>query len=499
MIRLAAAGFQHETNSFAARPTSHGDFVRADSWPGMTEGAALRDRLCGLNIPLGGFLDAAGAERLSVEPLLWAAAEPAGPVARDAFDRIASRLLDGLAGSGPWDGIYLDLHGAMIVEGDLDGEAELLRRIRTLVGGDLPIVVSLDLHANISPELAALASQIVIFRHYPHLDMAATGARALPLLMRMARGGPPPAGALRHGSYLVPMAAQFTGRDPARSLYAAAQDADVELAMGFPAGDTPWTGPAILAYGPDQATADSRADDIAARLEESEPAFARWKCLDAASAVRTALSEPRGPVIIADVADNPGGGATSDTMGLFRELVRQGARGAVVALVHAPDVAAAAHGAGPGGSVTAALGAASAWPGDQPFCGRFTVQSVSNTPLAFVGPMYGGGQAAAGPSAHLRIDDPGCDVSVLVTSIPIQALDRGLLLHFDLDPAGLQIIVLKSSVHYRADFEGIAARIIEADVPGRLPADLETLPYRHLRAGLRRMPGAMASDREVNP
>ena len=489
MIRLAAAGFQHETNSFAPRPTTHADFVRADSWPPLTEGQALRATMRSLNIPLAGFLAEAEAQGIATAPLLWAAAEPAGEVTWDAFDRIAARLLDLLDRAGPVDGLYLDLHGAMIVEGARDGEAMLLRRVREAVG-DLPVAVSLDLHAKVSPETAALADRIAIYRTYPHLDMAATGARCVAPLAAMARGGPRPARALRHGAFLVPMTAQSTDRDPARRLYAEAEAAGVELALGFPAGDTAWTGPAVLAYADTQSAADASADRVVRALAAAEGAFAADPPLPAAEAVRAALASigPGGPVVIADAADNPGGGGTADTMGVIRELIARGARNAVAGLIHAPEAAARAVEAGPGATLSLALGCTHAWPGDAPLDVTVAVVSTSDAPAAYVGAMYGGGHAALGRSAVLRVTD-GCDLRIVVTEIPVQALDRGLFLHHGIDPGRCAVIALKSSVHYRADFAPIARRIVEADAPGRLPAKPATLPFRHLRAGLRRGPG----------
>ena len=489
MSRIAAGGFQHETNSFAADLTDLEAFERADSWPALTEGAALWDVMAGLNIPLAGVLDVARSRAdLEVVPLLWATAEPAGPVTARAFDAVATRLSARLVEAGPVDALYLDLRGAMICEDHPNGEAALLARLRAVVGPDLPVVVSLDLHANVSPELVRLASRIAIFRTYPHLDMAETGARCLALACDLIGQAPPPV-ALRHGTYLVPMAAQGTDDAPAGALYAAARETGCELAMGFPAGDTPWAGPAILAYGAD---ADALADALAARLTEAEPGFAALRPMRAAEAVRAAMAEGAGPVVIADVADNPGGGGTADTMGLLRALIEGGARGAVLALVHAPEVAARAHAARVGATLDAALGARAPWPGDAPFEGRFAVEALSHGPVAYLGEMYGGGHAQIGPSTLLRVCHPGTDVRVIVTSIPNQALDRGFLMHFGLDPAALRIVALKSTVHFRADFAPVAARVVAAEAPGRLPSDLTTLAYRHLRAGLRRMPRALA-------
>ena len=489
VLRLAAAGFQHETNSFAARPADLSSFERDDSWPGLRRGSDVPTALAGLNIPLAGFLSAAGDDpEVEILPVLWASAEPCGPVTTQAFERIAGMILHELREAAPLDGLYLDLHGAMIAEGHLDGEGEILRRVRAEIGPDLPIVASLDLHANVSPTMAALATRLAIFRTYPHLDMAATGARCVALLKRLA-GRPPPATALRHPLFLIPLHAQFTGAEPARGLYAALPEDGVELALGFPFADTPFAGPSVVAHAEDAGRAEAIAREWCRRVEAAEGAFAAHVPLPAREAVRAALRAPPGrPAVIADVQDNPGGGGSADTTGLLRALVEEGATGCVLALVCDAEAAARSHRTGEGGRFEAALGGRSGWPGDAPFPGRFEVERLSNGPCRYVGAMYGGGHAEIGPSALLRLDRPGTDIRVIVTTIPNQALDRGYLIHFGVVPEAQRIVALKSTVHYRDDFAGIAGLVVEAAAPGCLPTDPSNLPSGHLRPGVRRSP-----------
>ena len=158
--RIAIAGFQHETNTFAPFGAGYEDFAQADGWPALTTGAAILDLFPAVNIPIGGFIAAAGD--LDLVPIAWASAEPCSYVSDDAFDRIAGLICDGIATAGRLDGIYLDLHGAMVTASHEDGEGELLRRLRRVVGPDLPIVASLDMHANVTRAMVELADALAI-------------------------------------------------------------------------------------------------------------------------------------------------------------------------------------------------------------------------------------------------------------------------------------------------------------------------------------------------
>ena len=180
MTRVAIAGFQHETNTLAPMPTGFDEFSIGGSWPGLTEGDDVVDVFSGLNIPISGFINAAADWELV--PLLWTAAEPGGYVSTDAFDTITGRLCDQLKRAAPVDAVYLDLHGAMVVENFQDGEGEIVRRVREVVGPNIPVAVSLDLHGNLFPGFFALTDVVTIYRTYPHIDMAETGRRCQQLL-----------------------------------------------------------------------------------------------------------------------------------------------------------------------------------------------------------------------------------------------------------------------------------------------------------------------------
>lgn len=490
MARIAIGGFQHETNTFAPVKATFQDFEMADGWPGLTTGDALFEVFRGINLPLPGFIDQAKALGHHLLPLLWCSASPSAHVTQDAYERIAGDLIAGIRKLQKLDAIYLDLHGAMVTEHLEDGEGELLERLRAVVGPDLPIVVSLDLHANLTERMVRHASALVVCRTYPHVDLAETGARSADVIDRLLRHGPF-AKAMRRAEFLVPLPWQCTLIDPAAALYAevAASEKDAGLAsasfaFGFPPADIRECGPVIVTYGEDQAAADKAADRLVASLNAAERDFA-GKIWSKDEAVVYAMAKSGGrPVILADTQDNPGAGGNSDSVDLLEALVRHGAKGAVFANLFDPETARIAHETGRGNSFDRAIGAWSGSPGLEKFGGRFEVLALGDGSFKATGPFYRGNHMQLGPMALLGIGG----TKIVVTSRKQQAADQAMLRHLGLEPAQEKILALKSSVHFRADFQPMAAEILIVAAAGDNPVDNRALPYRHLRKGLRLMP-----------
>ena len=492
MIRILIAGFQHETNTFGATKAHFEDFLQADSWPGLMQDQEIITGTEGINIPIAGFV-AATSNEIDIEllPVVWASAEPSSYVTDDAFERITEMLLDGITKAGPLDGIYLDLHGAMVTESHEDGEGELLNRIRKVTGDGLPIVVSLDLHANLTKLMVRHVSAICIFRTYPHIDMAKTGARCYTMLRRLLSGETLYC-AMRQASFLVPLSAQYTGASPCRELYSLLPDSSspgkvhCEIAMGFPPSDIYDAGPAVVAYASSQEEANDQANRIIKEFEKSEVEFDS-ALHSPALAVEIAVSHVGAkPVIIADVQDNPGAGATSDTTGLLSALVKGKARNAIFGLLNDPEVAAEAHKLGIDAIFEASLGGKSGLPSMGPYNAKCRVIAMSDGKFAFSGAMYAGAVAQIGPTVLLEILDDNSNVYVIVGSKRCQCLDQAIFTHIGIDPKQMKIIVVKSTVHFRGDFEQIADLILHAQSPGANYCSLETITYQNLRSNVRR-------------
>jgi microcystin degradation protein MlrC len=493
--RVLVAGFQHETNTFGATRASFRDFEVADSWPGLLEGIEVFSGLEGTSLPLAGFIRAA-EEREDIEliPILWCAAEPSAQVTDDAYEEILGRILDGIASHVSLDGIYLDLHGAMVTMSFDDGEGECLARIRQLVGPEIPLVISLDSHANVTQAMVRHASAMTMFRSYPHLDMAETGARAFHVLQYLMDGGQvfP---SFHQSPYLIPLHAQYTGIDPLKRIYNSVKSVGpapqtwAELSTGFPAADIHDAGPSILVYASSKEEAAAISSRLLNELEGAEPSF-DISLIDPATAVQRAMeinAQENRPVLIADVQDNPGAGGTSDTTGILQALVNAEAKGVILGMLNDPDVAREAHVQGVGSIFQTSLGG-KAGPNPQPFETYVEVLGLSDGKFAFTGEMYAGSVAEAGLSALIRVAHINGDIRIVLSSTRCQCLDQAIFTQFGVRPEEASIIVVKSTVHFRADFDALSTTVLNTKAPGLMPCELEQVPYRKLRKGVRLSP-----------
>jgi len=256
VARIAVGGFQAEINSFCADKTRYGHFIDIAGHPYSARSVPLLEGVQHANWGISGFC--AEAQRLGHKliPTIWAIAQPAAEVTDEAFESICGDLLTGITAAAmeqPLDAVFLCLHGAMVSESHEDADGEILRRVRAAVG-DIPIVATLDLHANITQQMVDLATLLVVYRTYPHVDMADSGRRAAQLLDTILVTGKAPAKAFRKLPFLIPVVWQCTTIEPARSIYARLTASDtaplvsLSFAEGFPGSDIRDCGPAGIAY-----------------------------------------------------------------------------------------------------------------------------------------------------------------------------------------------------------------------------------------------------------
>jgi microcystin degradation protein MlrC len=366
-----------------------------------------------------------------------------------------------------------------------------LRRVRAVVGAKVPIGISLDYHSNVTPQMVAASDSLIGYRTYPHVDRVETGqfaARALALLLKRGR---PTGRALRKLPFLIPLNDQCTLVEPSksvvgRSLVAEGDLVNLSYLAGFPPSDLYWCGPAVIAHAWSQQAADAAADALAREIALAEPQFA-VPMLSPEDGVREAMRIAQGaskPVVLCDTQDNPGCGATADTTGVLETLARFGAEGAVVGYLCDAAAAAAAHAAGEGQDITLGLGGRSGPAGVTPFQATFRVARLGSGKLRTSGKVSGGRDVDLGPMALLQVGGIG----VAVTSKRMQALDQAPFRHLGVEPAQQKILSLKSTCHFRAEFEPIAAKVIVVIAPGGYLADPAHYPYRRLRPGVRLRP-----------
>jgi microcystin degradation protein MlrC len=412
-------------------------------------------------------------------------------VTRHAYEAIVTEMLERLACAGPVQGVILELHGAMVSEHLEDAEGDLLARVREVVGPSVPLVATLDLHANVSDAMLASADALEAFRTYPHMDMAETGGRAARILLELLDRPQPWFKANRRLPYLIPTPWQCTEIEPVHSIYARLVDSvnrevpSLSFTPAFNAADVPCCGPVVFGYGRTQTAVDRIVGALYRDLVEAESHFGE-AVYDAVGAVDVALAPvigASGPVVIADAEDNPGGGGAGDTTSLLHELVRRKARNAVVATIFDARAADKACEAGVGALIDLDLGGAA---DGKSFHARFEVERLGSGDFEATGPMLRGVQASVGPMAVLCTDE----VRVIVASQRFQVDDQAILRHVGIEPREQGILVLKSAVHFRNDFQEIASSIIVAAAGGLSPIDPRKLPFRRLDPTLRLFPRA---------
>ncbi len=485
-MRIASGGVQHETNTFATTPTTLADFVRdSECGPDLAGFEVIVDRYRGTGCIHGGYI--AGAEALGVEllPLLSARAQPAGVVQQQTFDTMLGWFLERLQAALPVDGVLLDLHGAMVSESHEDAEGAFIAAVRQLVGPDLPIVVTLDLHANISPQMADTADVIIGFDTYPHVDMHERGREAIELLARMIRGQVSPVQAYRQLPLLTMPPMQCTLREPMQSLIDRLHQLEAEpgvltatVAMGFPFADIRDAGVSVLVTADgDEAFAHDKADELAGWL---------WDLRDDLTPKLTSIEDVMqfidqhpddGLAIVADGSDNPGGGAPCDGTVALRAMIDAKFQGGVVGVLYDPETAAQAHLAGVGQTIRVRLGGKTDDQHGAPVEAEAYIRSLCDGAFVHRGPMLRGVVDHLGPTATLVVGG----VEVVVSSHRRQCLDVEMLRIAGIEPSHRRLLVVKSAVHFRADFGPLAAHIFDADTPGVHRPDFSMFNYQGLR------------------
>jgi len=478
-VRFFIGMLAHETNTFSSIPTDRRQFEARD----LRYGGELLEAYRDTGTCLGGMIGAAAAHGITLAPSLAAAASPAGRVTKEFYAEARDRLLADVRSAGPLDGILLDLHGAMVVDGIDDGEGDLLEAVRA-AAGSLPIAVTLDLHANVTAAMVRAATLLHGYKTYPHVDMDARGREATERLRDVVAGRLRPTVAFRQPAMLPPIAGQLTARGPMRRLYDLADAMErrpgvisVSIFAGFPLADIRDAGLSIyVATDRDQPLADALADELAETAWTHRREFLHT-AVPIETAVARALAADGRPIVLADIADNTGGGAAGDTTGILRELLRVGATDTTLACIWDPAAAAACVAAGVGATVTVDVGGKVDATHGPPLSLTGRVRAVSDGRFVHTGPMFRGLAGRLGPTAVLQVDG----VKVILITHRWQTLDLEMIRFVGIEPERERILVVKSSIHYRAAFEPIARDIIEVDAPGLSSSNLTRFTFTNVR------------------
>jgi microcystin degradation protein MlrC len=479
-MRIAVAGFMHESNTFNPQRTGRAAFASQS----LLFGAALVEEWQHAHHEVGGFIEAADTLQFEPVPIVMAWATPAGPVDDAVLDEVSEHLIAELKRQRP-DGLLLALHGAMVAGSYPDADGEVLARLRQALGPDLPIVVTFDLHGNLSRRMIVHCHAAVGYRTYPHVDQRECGRRAAGILVRMLRKEIRPCQALAKPPVIVNIMAQGTALPPMKPLLDEARALErqpgivaVSLLPGFAYSDVPQMGPSIVVVtdgGP--ALARREADRLGDRLwAVREQLSARLP--DAPTAVTQALQAERTPVVLVDCGDNVGGGSAGDGTVLLAELLRRQATDCVVCL-YSPEEVRQCVAAGVGSEVRLSVGGkVDRLHGDPvPIVGR--VRLLHDGTYVEPQPRHGGRRTNHMGLTAL-VEAQGRNLLVLNT-LRHPPFSLGQLTCLGIEPARQRVLVVKAAIAYRAAYEPVAGTIIEVDTPGLTAVNPERFTYRHIR------------------
>lgn len=481
-MRIAIGGILHETSTCVSTRTTLSDF---EYDRGIVRGGAMIDRFRGTNVCTGGFIDAANDHGNELVPLLRASAFPGGLILRDDYEALRDELIDLLrkaeSDTGPVDGVLLDLHGAMVVEGIDDGDGDVISAFREYLGPDRPIVVTQDLHGNHTRRRVEAATALVGFDTFPHVDMAERGREAAEIIARTVRNEISPEMAIHQLPMFWSTRCQVTAHPPMDEVMARLHEMErrpgmicMTVATGFPWADVPEVGSSVIAVTDgDRDLAQQTADEFGAWIWEQRE---RW--YSPPMSVRDALTAGertgRYPIILADHADNTGGGSPGDSTEVLRTFLDLKLSDALLLYMVDPEVAVQAHEAGVGQRIPVVLGGKSDPIQGPPIEAEAEVVALSNGEFAYDGPMFAGLTGNMGTSAVLKLDG----VSVVVVSAREQPFDMAFARSLGIDCASMKYIALKSAAHFRAAFEPIAGSIHNVDAAGIHTHEFQNLTYR---------------------
>lgn len=475
-MRVAVGGLMHETNTYARAATTLADF-RAYQFAVGAEIFSFR----GTRTELGGFLD--GCEELAWEvvPSLFAVALPAGPVDHDVFEALVDRLTDAVSGPRRPHGALLALHGAMVTSRSSDADGDLLKRISTLLGPEIPVVATVDFHANTTDAMAGHVDALIGYDTYPHVDMYERGREAVSILAEVLGSGARRAVAHRKLGLITPPQAQYSRVEPVRSIMQRAQALEaseglsITVTPGFAYADIDSLGLSVVASGKDPLAAVQAAEAVAAEIEARSDEFT-FVTVPVVEAVDRALRAD-GPVALVDSADNIGGGSPGDGTAILEEWLRRGGSGLVVALTD-PDAVRICFDSGVGSVTKLTVGGKTDDKHGTP------VELSGSVRLLSDGRYVHRGSYATGITTHMGrtavVESSGN--TVVLTEKRVMPFDAQQFLSLGISPAYCQAFIVKSAVAWRAAYGEYPREVIDVDAPGICTGNLLRLGLSDGRA-----------------
>jgi len=484
-MRTFLAALIHETNSFSPLPTTIRSFEsgllhRAGDLATLERARQTQ--------AFGEALSALTEAQDEVVIGMCAWAEPSGIVSRPAYESLRDELLDGLSAAGPVDAVLLVLHGAMLADGYVDCEGDILRRARAIVGNKVSIGALLDLHGNVGPGMLDSGAILLACKEYPHTDYLPRARELRALLAKTVERGVAPAIYLHQ----LPMIALLGTTDsPMRDFVVKLQAAEgkagiysVSAMHGFAWSDTPDMGASlIIVHEGDSELAAFNAQALARKLAaelfsiRASGVTSRLP-LDAAIDAALAARNESGPVVLADSSDNPGGGSACDSTFVLQALIKRGVENAALGMIWDPQAALIAADAGVGACIPLRIGGKVGPQSGDPLDVMADIIAVRDD-LYQLG-LGGQGAEPLGLSVAIRV----AGIDIIINSIRQQASSTNIFTDLGIDLREKGLVVVKSSQHFRASFDLVASSTVYCDAPGSLNLDLRRLPYTRIRRPL---------------
>jgi|JI10StandDraft_1071094.scaffolds.fasta_scaffold185360_3 microcystin degradation protein MlrC len=490
MRRVLLGDFNHETNTFSVQPAD----LKAFEQLFCVYAPDIEKKFRNTNFEMAGFIDCAEKYDWQIIHTIVASANPCGKVTDDAWDKLTGIILAAAKKQGSFDGVLLSLHGAMVTESFDDAEGQLLTQVREIVGPKVPIAITLDLHANVSPRMAEIANIICSYRTYPHIDMRDRGRQAGELLEQAMIGKTKPRTVLAKRPQLMGVNGGRSDEGPMVPMLEQARRYEnepgilcVSINGGFSLADIYDVGPSVtVTYDESILGAAQRAEEIKENLADE-----MWRTRDVvtntyltpqqAAAIASSYDGKGRPLIIADYADNPGAGTYGDSTTLLKALLDARVSDVAFGLIRDPEAVSHLKNYKEGQGTTIRLGGKiDPSFGGSPLSLAGKVLRITDGKFVCQGPMYQGITKNLGPTIVFQVDG----IEILITTNLLQLLDRQMFVANGIIPENKRVVVVKSMQHFRAAFEPMASRVIVCDGGGLATPARGKLPFSKVRRPL---------------
>ncbi|MDQ0340983.1 microcystin degradation protein MlrC [Caldalkalibacillus uzonensis] len=477
-MKIAIGGISHETNTFSNVKTTVGCFKQLE-WEC---GQEIIENHTGVRDYLGGIIAEGNEQGVELVPTFWARANPSGTITRDTYDQLLENLLTSIIQVGNVDGICLVLHGGGIAEGIDDVEGDILSKVRQTVGDEIPIVATLDLHANLTETMIKEADALFGVNFYPHIDCFERGQEALGNLLKIIKGELKP---VMHVEKLPMMlSSSTTDLPPTMDIneicWAWEKNEsviDCTFFHGFSQTDIPDMRVSVLTITDNnRELAEKISKDVAEKIWERRHDF-YINHPSPKEGLEQALQEPGGPIVINETSDNPGAGTPGDGTHLLKAMIEMNIKDSCFGFICDPETVEVAHQSGVGTYISVRLGGKTDSHHGEPLAVRAYVKALTDGQFIQSSEMNRGKKVNLGKSVRLRVGN----VDIIVCAKKGQTLDEQIFLLHGIDVTKYKIVALKSENHFRAVFTPLAKKIITVDSPGLSSYNLLNFKYQRVR------------------